>query len=64
MVGYDDIPEAEFMDPSLTTIRQPLVAMGIEAVRMLVRQIEDPEAPNEQLFMGTELVVRGSVCPV
>jgi LacI family transcriptional regulator len=64
IVGYDDIPEGEYMDPPLTTVRQPLVAMGVEAVRMLVRQIEEPEALTEQIFMGTELVVRGSVRPV
>lgn len=64
IVGYDDIPECEFMDPPLTTIRQPLVAMGVEAVRMLIRQIEDPEAPAQQMFMGTELIVRDSIRPV
>ena len=37
VVGFDDIPEARYFTPSLTTLRQPLSEMGAQAVRQLHR---------------------------
>ena len=39
VVGFDDIKEAAFQTPSLTTIRQPLHQMGALAVQTLLRQL-------------------------
>ena len=61
IAGYDDIPEAEFADPPLTTIRQPMISVGSEAIRLLVRHIDDPDLGPEQILLGTELVWRQSV---
>jgi len=47
VVGFDDIPEAEFLIPPLTTVRQDLAAVGRLGVRLLVEQIEGT-APAEQ----------------
>ena len=63
VVGYDDCPEAEFADPPLTTIRQNTVEMGAAAAELLIRQVENPGAPAEQVLVHTELVVRASVKP-
>jgi LacI family transcriptional regulator len=63
VVGYDDVPEASFYDPALTTVRQPLQEMGAEAVRMLHRALSQPEGesyPPEQVWFSPELVVRAS----
>lgn len=61
VVGFDDIPEAEFAAPPLTTIRQPMIRVGNEAVKMLVQAIEKPGQPNRLLRLDVELVERASV---
>ncbi|MFI6423886.1 LacI family DNA-binding transcriptional regulator [Promicromonospora sp. NPDC050880] len=60
VVGFDDLPEAEWATPALTTVHQPIAEMGGAALRMLLRLGTDqpPEAPREEL--ATRLVVRGS----
>ncbi len=40
VIGFDDISIAQFIDPPLTTIRQPIYKLGEEAVNMLVAIIE------------------------
>ena len=60
VIGYDDIPEAEFSDPPLTTIRQPAEEIGQEATNLLIQMIEDPSIVPTQIFFDTQLVVRSS----
>jgi len=60
IIGYDDIPEAEFSDPPLTTIRQPMEEIGRAATRLLIQMIDDREAAPKQVLFDTELIVRSS----
>jgi DNA-binding LacI/PurR family transcriptional regulator len=61
VVGFDDISSAAYQRPSLTTIRQPLQAMGTIAARTLLDKIAHPEDRfPEEIVMGPELVVRES----
>lgn len=61
IVGFDDIPEAPYFDPSLTTIHQDLSEMGREGVRQLIRIINNPEQPTtEPIKLLPTLVVRQS----
>jgi LacI family transcriptional regulator len=60
IIGYDDIPEAEFSDPPLTTIRQPMQEVGTAAAELLIKLIEDPNAAPQQMLFKTELVSRSS----
>jgi DNA-binding LacI/PurR family transcriptional regulator len=41
IVGFDDIPEAAYLDPALTTVRPDFAAVGEHTVRMLQLQLED-----------------------
>ena len=61
LVGFDDMPEAPFRVPPLTTVRQPTLAMGIAAVEGLMRLL-DGEPPDLPLFQP-QLVVRESTAP-
>ncbi|WP_078900247.1 LacI family DNA-binding transcriptional regulator [Streptomyces sp. SBT349] len=63
VVGFDDLPEARWVSPALTTVRQPLKEMGGSALRTLVRLMggEEPESPRVEL--ATTLVVRDSTAP-
>lgn len=60
VVGYDDLPIASYMTPTLTTVRQPLLEMGKKAVELLFKSIEDPDARSERAVLQTNLVVRNS----
>ncbi|WP_335988696.1 LacI family DNA-binding transcriptional regulator [Glycomyces sp. MUSA5-2] len=63
VVGFDDLPEAQWLRPALTTVHQPIAEMGAAAMRMLLRIMADPprDAPREEL--ATQLIVRGSTAP-
>jgi DNA-binding LacI/PurR family transcriptional regulator len=60
IVGFDDSPVATSVRPALTTVRQPIVAMGREMARLLVRQIADPGGAPSRVIFPTELIVRDS----
>jgi DNA-binding LacI/PurR family transcriptional regulator len=65
VVGFDDIKEAAFQTPSLTTIRQPLHRMGELAVELLLPQLESSGAKTpSQMAVEPELIVRESTGPV
>ncbi len=59
VVGFDDIEEARFVTPPLTTVRQPLYEQGRQAVEMLLSQLEG-EAVPPRMILPTRLVVRQS----
>ncbi|MGW3245434.1 LacI family DNA-binding transcriptional regulator [Streptomyces sp. NPDC001070] len=66
VVGYDDIPLAQWASPSLTTVNQPLVEMAEEAARMLLRLSQPDDAgdkSNTRMELGVRLVVRKSTAP-
>jgi len=63
IIGYDDIPEAEFADPPLTTIQQPMAEVGQAATRFLIQMIEDPAITPKQVLFDTTLVIRSSCAP-
>jgi LacI family transcriptional regulator len=63
VVGFDDIPDAQWTQPPLTTVRQPMREMGKRAARMLLDAIADPNATQERVELPTELVVRSTTAP-
>ncbi len=64
VVGFDDIKEAAFQTPSLTTIRQPLHQMGALAVRILLQQLRPSDNRDfKQIAVAPELIVRESTGP-
>lgn len=60
VVGFDDSALMNCMEPPLTTVRQPMEAMGRAAVEMLTAQIQGGVVPPGELLFEPELVVRGS----
>lgn len=63
VVGFDNISLAAFVIPPLTTVAQPIYAIGEAAVRILLHQLQDPGAAPETVMLNTELVVRQSTAP-
>ena len=61
LIGYDDIDAAEYLQ--ITTIRQPLYAMGTEGVQLLLQRISEPNRPAQSLQLPLELVTRETTAP-
>ena len=61
IIGFDDIPQAAFTCPSLTTIRQPKLDMGRHGAELLIELALNEDLPevNEQP-LEVELIVRES----
>jgi LacI family transcriptional regulator, repressor for deo operon, udp, cdd, tsx, nupC, and nupG len=64
VVGFDDSALMMCTDPPLTTVRQPIEAMGQAAVRQLLSQVGGTPVSSEELLFEPELVVRASTGPV
>jgi len=60
VIGFDDLPVAQQTDPQLTTVRQPVDAMGSRMVSEILAQIADPGREPSHVVLGTELIPRGS----
>jgi DNA-binding LacI/PurR family transcriptional regulator len=61
VVGFDDVTEAAFCTPALTTVRQPLQAMAARAVQLVLEQLRGRAQDLSDLsVLPTELVVRRS----
>jgi DNA-binding LacI/PurR family transcriptional regulator len=61
IAGFDDIPEAEYFAPPLTTVRQDFTAVGRASIRLLIDILEGGQPPNGQrVVIEPRLIVRGS----
>ncbi|MFJ3139302.1 LacI family DNA-binding transcriptional regulator [Streptomyces sp. NPDC102359] len=63
VVGYDDVPLAQWSSPPLTTVHQPLRHMAEEASRMLLRP-DVTGGAAQRIELATRLVVRQSTAPL
>lgn len=63
VIGYDDSAFMSSVEPPLTTVRQPIEAMGRAAVAALLAQIRGQEPAADELLFEPELVVRRSTRP-
>lgn len=65
VLGFDDIYAAEFHNPALSTIRQPLFEMGKLAAQTVLDGLKNPDLPlPEMLSVEPALIVRHSTAPV
>ncbi len=60
IVGFDDIPMAEYFDPPLTTIRLPAYGLGWAAGERLIRLIRGEHLDQKGKLLESELIVRQS----
>ncbi|MFI6761688.1 LacI family DNA-binding transcriptional regulator [Micromonospora sp. NPDC050417] len=66
VVGFDDIPEAEFLIPPLTTVRQDFDEVGRRSMAALLRLLEavdGPDTVSEVAAVAPTLIERGSTAP-
>jgi LacI family transcriptional regulator len=60
LVGFDDIPWAQYSDPPLTTIRLPAQRLAQTSCVVLMDLLQGKEPPTQRLILNTELIVRKS----
>ena len=63
VVGFDDVPEAAYFIPPLTTIRPDFAAVARETLGLLLAQVNDGETAQPRRTLAPTLVVRDSVAP-
>jgi DNA-binding LacI/PurR family transcriptional regulator len=60
VAGFDDIPEAGYLRPPLTTVRQDFVSLGKLSVRCLLDQLDNPKRTPRNRTIRPTLVKRES----
>ena len=64
VVGFDDIPEAQYYTPPLTTVRQDFGEIGRRSLRHMLAMIEsDGDLPASPELVAPELILRSSAGP-
>jgi LacI family transcriptional regulator len=64
IIGYDNVAYASIFDPALTTIAQPITAIGQECIARLLERIQQPEKPPTHITLPVELIERSSCRPL
>jgi len=61
LVGFDDVPEAGYFHPGLTTVRQEFAEVGRQALRMLLDQLDSGTRSAESALVEPALIARDTV---
>ena len=64
VMGFDDISFASFVSPSLTTMKQPRLKIGEDAMDLLLALLEGKPPRKKEVLLRAELIVRNSVSRV
>jgi len=60
LIGFDDFPLADIVDPPLTVIRQNVSAIGKAVAQRLFARIDGDDSLPQHIVLTPELVPRGS----
>jgi DNA-binding LacI/PurR family transcriptional regulator len=60
IIGFDDIPQAELNNPSLTTLHQPIYKIGSMVCEMLIGCLKGEHLEEQSIILKPTLVVRDS----
>lgn len=63
LVGFDDIPEAKYLVPRLTTATKSAERLGREAVRLALARLQDPTLPHQVVEIPARFLIRESTGP-
>jgi DNA-binding LacI/PurR family transcriptional regulator len=64
VVGFDDVPEAGYLFPPLTTVRQDFGTLGEIIMQKVLIAIEEPDTATEDTPLPTHLILRHSTLPL
>jgi DNA-binding LacI/PurR family transcriptional regulator len=60
VIGFDDIPEAHYLVPRLTTATKDAVRLGREAVGLVLSRLQEPDRPLQEVIVPSTFLVRES----
>jgi DNA-binding LacI/PurR family transcriptional regulator len=60
IIGFDDLPIGDLLDPPVTVVEQPTHQIGAKAVELLFQRLQKPGLPVHEILMSARLIVRGS----
>jgi LacI family transcriptional regulator len=63
VIGFDDIPTGDLLDPPLSVVRQPTYQLGARAAELLLRRVAERGAPVQEVVLAASLVLRPSTGP-
>lgn len=63
LVGYDNIPMANYLVPRLTTVTKDAHMLGKKAFEMLLMRMQNPELPRQKFHSPARLIIRESTGP-
>jgi len=64
VVGFDDIPMANYQSPRLTTVTKDAYTAGRKAFEMLQVRMQNPDLPRQVIHIPAKLIIRESTGPV
>jgi LacI family transcriptional regulator len=64
VVGFDDVPEAAYFTPPLTTVRRNLIQLGMIGFEYLMQRMDEPDAPAQQRLITPRVIFRASTHPL
>ena len=60
LVGFDEIPLVDLLEPAVTTVEQDVEAIATDAAELLFRRLDGDNGPSERVIVPTSLSQRGS----
>jgi len=63
LVGFDNIPMANYLVPRLTTVTKDAATLGRKAFELLLRRIQNPDLPRQQIHSPARFIIRESTGP-
>jgi LacI family transcriptional regulator len=63
VVGFNDMPFADMLNPPLTTVSIPLEYLGTQSARLLLEEMATPGGPKRKVLLDPTLVVRDTTAP-
>lgn len=60
VIGFDDQPLAELIEPQLTTVRQPIKEMGETAANIMIELLEGKDIEKKDIMLPYEIIIRKS----
>lgn len=61
IVGFDNISQAAFTNPPLTTVAQDIYRLGTRSFELLMHRIEQPKRPPEEIILKARIISRSSL---
>lgn len=60
LIGFNDEPVDELLEPSLSSVRQPAYEMGAEAARLIFKELNNAKFAYEKIILESRLMHRES----